>query len=173
MRLEERYLKWLMGLVNVDRKYLYVCDYLLNTDYIYTVGNDVNRAVEGMTLRQDFEEMYGMLEGLSGRDCSLLEMMVELAIRCDGVMYDPQFGERPEYWFWCFMVNLGLDKYTNDAFDPIKVRQICEDFNYRHYNSNGKKGGMFVVTFPRADLRVTELWYQMMWWLNENSDSFV
>lgn len=166
------YLDWLMGLVGVGDEYVNLCGQLLRTDYIYTVGNDVNRAIEGIGLRQEYEESYGFVKELAGRECSLLEMLVELAIRCDGVMYDPGLGERPEYWFGIFLGNLKLSNYTNNRYDPGKISDICERFNYRYYNSDGRRGGLFVVTFPKADLRVTELWYQMMWWLNENQESF-
>lgn len=172
MRNVEKYLDWLMGIVGMGDEYLYLCDQLLRTDYIFTVGNDVNRAIEGIQLRQEFEEGYGFVEELGGKECSVLEMLVELAIRCDGVMFDPAKGERPEYWFWCFMENLKLDKFTNEEYDAGKIDEIIERFNYRYYNSHGRRGGLFAVKEPRGDLRVTELWYQMMWWLNENEKSF-
>ena len=166
-RKTERYLTWLMGKVGIDQDYSMLCDRMLHTDYIYYVGNDENRATDGMAMRYEFENRYGFLEELSD-ECSVLEMFVALAIRAEVVMSDPEYGNRTDVWFWEVMKNLGLDAYSNYYFDERAVNDILEDFIYRRYDRYGCKGGAFPVKKPLRDMRTTEIWYQMMWWLNEN-----
>jgi len=165
--LKERYLTWLMGRVAIGEDYTMLCRYMLNTDYIFFCSNDDNRATDGLDLRYEFENRYGWIEDLSD-ECSILEMLVALSIRCDDVMFDPEYGHRTDFWFFEMIKNLELDKFDDDFFDQRAVNSILEDFIYRHYGKNGGRGCAFKVKKPLHDMRTTELWYQMMWWLNEN-----
>lgn len=156
-----------MDQVNIEDDYLYLCDHLLNTRYIYFVGNDCNRAEDGLSMRVEFEHKHGVINDIDD-ECTLLEMFVKLAIRCDeDVMYDPEYGDRVEKWFWEMLSNLGLTRFNNRHYDKEAVDYILDGFNNRIYGKKGGEGCAFPVEKPLHDMRTTEIWYQMMWWLNE------
>lgn len=168
---KEAYRDWLMSFVGASEEYSLLCDQLLDTDFIYFVGNDVNRAEDGLQLRDEFEEEYGLIRDLMDRPCTLLEMFVALAMRCErDVMYDPNAGNRTNIWFWTMMKNLKLDKCTTKWYKWTTINQILKDFNERNYDFDGQNGGAWVVHHPKEDLKKVELWYQMNWFLVENYD---
>ena len=158
---------WLMTIVEMPDIYIELCEQMLDTKFVYFVGNDCNRAEDGLALRFEFEEEYGVIQDMDG-ECSLLEMFVKLAMRCeDDVMCEPSEGDRTSYWFWLMMENLGLTVFKGRSYDFEAVNDILDDFNNRHYGKNGGHGCAFKVRKPLRDMRTTEIWYQMMWWLNE------
>ena len=62
--------------------------------------------------------------------------------------------------------NMGLRYMTNDQIDEEVVYDTVNRVLDRDYGPHGE-GGLFTVRNPREDLRDTEIWYQMCWWLNE------
>jgi hypothetical protein len=156
-----------MDLVNIEDDYIYLCDRMLDTKFIYFVGNDCNRAEDGLSLRVEFEHDNGIISDIDD-ECTVLEMFVKLAIRCDeDVMYDAEYGNRVDKWFWEFLDGLGLTKFNNRNYVSEDVDRILDDFNNRHYGKKGGRGCAFEVKKPLRDMSTTEIWYQMMWWLNE------
>jgi hypothetical protein len=98
--------------------------------------------------------------------CSILEMMVALAIRCEEeIMYDPDIGDRTAQWFWCMIANLGLGGITDDVYDRAYVDDILIRLLYREYEPDGR-GGLFRIRNCEYDLREVEIWCQMLWYLN-------
>ena len=94
-------------------------------------------------------------------------MMVALAIRCEEhIMGDQDIGDRTGLWFWGMIENLGLLSMTDTAFNKRRVDEIIDIFLNREYKRNGE-GGLFTVKNHRDDLRTVEIWYQLMWYLNE------
>jgi len=121
---------------------------------------DVNRVADGLNLRE-------RLGFQSGNPCSIFEMMVALAVRCEEhIMTNDEIGDRTPRWFWGMIENLGLREMTDDIFDESVVDEIIERFLARDYSYNGR-GGLFYVSEPRMDMRDVEIWYQMMWYLDE------
>ena len=173
--IEDRYLNWLrQQAMGQDRSYDSLLDFLYSKPYIYTIRMDENRAMDGVELRYifgshngyDYEDIQSGLD--SGRDCSMLEMMVGLARRCeDQIMLDMEEGAQPERWFIVMLTNLGLKSQTNDAFDEKQADYIVERFLAHQYSYYGD-GSLFSVCKPRHDMRKTDLWYQAMWYLTEN-----
>lgn len=166
------YFDWLCEIVCGERhteslSFRKLLGYLHNTEFVWSVPMDENRAWDGVDLRYRFacrrsgvEEMY--LKG----PCSVLEMMVALAVRCEiEIMDDPLMGDRTGQWFWGMIVNLGLGAMSDDRFDENYVREVVERFLYRDYDSDGK-GGLFTVKNCDRDLRTVEIWYQLNWYLN-------
>lgn len=174
-KLEDRYLNWLkQKAMGQDRSYDLLLDFLYNKPFSYTIRMDENRAEDGIELRYTFgfkndipeEDIYTGLD--SGRDCSMLEMMVGLARRCESqIMVDMEEGEQPERWFRIMIQNLGLSSQTNDNFDAEKADYITDRFLAHQYSYYGD-GSLFSVCNPRYDMRKTDLWYQAMWYLTEN-----
>lgn len=165
------YFEWLIFLIcQNDRErvsYQKVFKQMLETDFIPIVHNDENRAADGVNLRLLFEDETGETCEKFG-ECSILEMMVALALRCENdIMYDPDEGDRTSVWFWEMMDNLGLSEMTNENFDGRFVKRVLDILNRREYSRNGE-GGLFYVHDIGAgyDMRTTELWYQLMYWLN-------
>lgn len=174
-KLEDRYFDWLkQKAMGQDRSYDLLLDFLYNKPFSYTIRMDENRAEDGIELRYTFgfendipeEDIVAGLD--SGRDCSMLEMMVGLALRCESqIMVDMEEGEQPERWFRIMIQNLGLSSQTNDNFDAEKADYITDRFLAHQYSYYGD-GSLFSVCNPRYDMRKTDLWYQAMWYLTEN-----
>lgn len=81
-------------------------------------------------------------------------------------MTNDEIGDRTPLWFWGMIGNLGLREMTDDIFDESVVDEVVERFLARDYSYNGR-GGLFYVSKPRMDMRDVEIWYQMMWYLDE------
>jgi hypothetical protein len=162
---EERYVSWLESLVITDEDlwaYDSLLRFLYTKDFYWLVDMDSNRAEDGLRLR------HCNLEISLDRPCSVLEMMIALAYRCeDDVMSDPKYGDRTQVWFWNMIDNLGLAGMTNDQFSPKIANDIVDKFLERAYEPSGK-GSLFMVNRPDIDMRNVEIWYQMHAWLNEN-----
>ena len=83
-------------------------------EFTYSIPMDGNRAEDGVDLRYRFGYENGYSSSmisvyLDNRMCSVLEMMIALAIRCEEhIMDDPDIGNRTGQWFWNMIVNLGL-----------------------------------------------------------------
>lgn len=136
----------------------------------YTIPRDRNRAKDGENLRKKYiSETLGSRHGssilLSGR-CTVLEMMVALAIRCEeSIMDDPAKGDRTRQWFWGMITSMGLGGMTDDRYDENYVKKVLKRFLDRDYAPNGK-GGLFTIKKCDTDLRDVEIWYQLCWYLN-------
>ena len=144
---------------------------LHNIEFRYSIPMDANREEDGIDLRyrfvtevgipKNYQEVYAYLDG----PCSVLEMMIALAIRCEeSIMDDPDIGDRTSEWFWLMMKNLGLDYMSDRKFDRDIAEEKISIFLDRRYKRNGE-GGLFVVN-GRRDLRKVEIWYQMCWYLD-------
>ena len=144
---------------------------LHNIEFRYSIPMDANREEDGIDLRyrfitevgipKNYQEVYAYLDG----PCSVLEMMIALAIRCEeSIMDDPDIGDRTSEWFWLMMKNLGLDYMNDRKFDRNIAEEKISIFLDRKYKRNGE-GGLFVVN-GRRDLRKVEIWYQMCWYLD-------
>ena len=93
-------------------------------------------------------------------------MMIALSIRCEEhIMDDPDVGDRTGQWFWNMLVSLGLGSIDDRKFDRYLVDDVLERFLNREYKRNGE-GGLFTVNNGR-DMRQTEIWYQMNYYLRE------
>lgn len=173
-----QYFEWMCELVcgekgnkrNTYRKLLY---WLHNRDFYYVIGMDGNRADDGIELRYRFGDDFGyhpavITNTLDIRhNCSVLEMMVALAHRCEeSIMDDPDIGDRTGEWFWSMIKNLNLYSMTDKNFDKEYADEILDRFMNREYDPDGS-GGLFTVTSRNVDLRNVEIWYQMMWYLDE------
>lgn len=174
----DEYFEWMYDLVCNDiygnKSFHKLLDFLYATEFVPTLDRDQNRAHDGIALRYrfGFEKGYSRdvidyeLSGILG-PCTILEMMVALSNRIEeGIMDDPDYGDRTGQWFWNMIVSLGLVNMSDDNFDEYRARDIVIIFINREYSPNGK-GGLFTLEYPRRDLRTVEIWYQAMWYLDE------
>lgn len=174
--LVNEYFYWLCELI-YDKKYSRRLSYhrllvrLHQIDFCYILEMDENRAEDGVNLRYRFgyEKDYPSDTAarlLPNKPCSMLEMMIALASRSEELMDDPDIGNRTGKWFWTMIVNLGLGDMDDDNFDKVYVDTIIERFMRREYSPDGM-GGLFTFEHCNKDLRKVEIWYQMMWYLDE------
>lgn len=127
---------------------------------------DGNRAEDGLSLRARYEDETGYSSMMQNRPCSVLEMMVALAVRCEeDIMTDDVYGDRTPYWFDSMIFSLGLSGMTDPHYDEEYVADILYKFLYRQYGSNGR-GGLFTINNPNIDVRSMEIWMQLNWYLN-------
>ncbi|MCM1363432.1 MAG: hypothetical protein NC215_00410 [Ruminococcus sp.] len=142
--------------------------HLHNTEFTYIIGMDGNRVEDGINMRYRFAQDFGYSPAmipayLDNKPCSILEMMVALAIRCNvEIIGDDDVAEKI---FWSMISNLGLRYMTNEDFDPAYVEDVVNRFLNREYERDGK-GGLFRVRDCKHDMRSVEIWYQMNWYLN-------
>lgn len=131
---------------------------------------DGNRYEDGISLRYRFGRESNIHEAVISRDldyypCSVLEMMIALAIRCEeDYMSDPSYGDRSYIWFNDMLESLGLYPMSDDHFQQQYVIEHVYRFLNHQYSSNGK-GGLFTVDRPGVDMRQEEIWKQAMWHL--------
>ena len=105
---------------------------------------------------------------LDNRPCSVLEMLIALAFRCEEhIMTDPDIGNRMGQWFWNMIVSLGLDAMDDSRFHEDRADYILDRFERRDYEPNGA-GGLFTLNRPAEDMRRLDIWYQLMHYLQEN-----
>ena len=180
-QLNNEYFEWMYDIVCSDkdysklsyRKLLY---FLHDVEFTYMYDRDENRAIDGIDFRYRFGDECGYSDSiiqtyLDTRPCSVLEMMVALALVVEEhIMDDPTFGNRTGQWFWNMIVSLGLGSMSDARFDRDYTEQVIIRFLNREYERNGK-GGLFTISDDRRDMRTAEIWYQTMWYLNDFLDN--
>lgn len=143
---------------------------LFDTDFEAIMQRDLNRTSDGLALRNVYLDLLGAYEPkfLRTKPCSVLEMMIALADRCENqIMEDDDIGNRTGEWFWGMIENLGLSDMVDGHFVEKRVDYILARFMNRTYDSDGK-GGLFTVHNPPKPIPKVEIWYQMNWFLSQN-----
>jgi hypothetical protein len=173
-RIKNEYFEWLLGMARTTRysdgvSFTKLLRLLHDIEFEYVMVKDRNRAEDGIDLRYRFAYEYDGIENaeryLTG-PCSMLEMMVALAIRCEeDMMEDTRYGDRTGQWFWGMIVSLGLGGMTDSRFDESFIRETIDRFLDRKYAPNGK-GGLFTIRDHSVDMRKVEIWTQLLWYLD-------
>ena len=136
-------------------------------DFRVVIKNDINRAKDGVDLRRRYFLTTGLDTNMGRCQCTVLEMMVALTIRCEeSIMDNPDIGDRTSQWFWSMINTLGLSDMTDNRFDESVVREKIDIFLDREYEPDGQ-GGLFRIKHCRRDLRKVEIWYQLCWYLDQ------
>ena len=171
-RVNEEYFEWLCELIDGKRfshvrTYEKLLSHLHNIEFTWFVPHDDNRASDGVQLRRRFGLVRNdmSLQGYLHGPCSVFEMMVALAIRCEEtIMDDDSIGNRTGQWFWGMIHSLGLTPMTDREFDVRQVDAIIARFLNRDYNPDGS-GSLFTVSNCAYDMRRVEIWCQLSWYL--------
>lgn len=173
-RVKDDYFNWLYDNVCKGRtyeniSYIKIFTLLHDIEFTFSIRNDSNRARDGIDLRYRyalFVDDERVLEILDG-PCSVLEMMVALAIRCEeSIMGDTRYGDRTGQWFWEMMYSLGIGNMIDEKFDEELAAEIIFRFMDRDYEPDGK-GGLFYIKGCKDDLRDVEIWSQLCWYLEK------
>lgn len=179
--IRDRYFDWLMDIVCRDyfedyrHRYKTLLKFLLTREYFWSIPKDENRFTDGLQLRDTF--LYENPDAIDDFEayfdpstCSILEVMVALAQRCESIMANDSYGDRTSRWFWDMIDSLNLWHMSEGYFDREYVKASVYAALNHDYNPDGR-GGLFTIPGTRDDLRNVELWYQMCWYLNYIIDS--
>lgn len=162
--LEQLYLSWLCAKVLIVKNptpsltYDTLFKTLQNTEFVWLLTGDDNRAEDGKELRREFLILADIPDDVEWRTiipCSVLEMLIAFSRRCE----DNSAWSAKE-WFWQFLDNLNL-KEVNDAarVEPEEIQEVLELFLWRQYPPDGD-GGLFPLSRPHRDQREVEIWDQ-------------
>lgn len=172
--LDELYLTWLysqvspVGIGNPTKTHWKLLGQLYRTEFVYLIGNDENRALDGIELRREFAEakdIHIQDQGWMELPCSMLELLVALSRR-----FSFDGGGEPRERFWEMMENLHLSKYTDAVgVDVEGVNAILMSVVWRYYRSNGV-GGIFPLKHATRDQTGIELIYQMSDYILETQE---
>ena len=173
--LERAYFEWMYSTVcegrfAAENSYRKLLEYLHTVEYTWILPDDSNRADDGSEgLRWKFiYEHHIRLDGpkdqLDG-PCSVLEMILALAFRCEEIMDNAFLGDRTAQWFWQMITNLGLGGMSDRRFDIRYVEETVQRFLDRDYEPDGH-GSLFVIRNCDVDLRDVETWTCMLWYLD-------
>lgn len=161
---EEFYFNWLCAKVERMRpttpsnSYFRLLKILQNTEFVWLLSGDDNRAADGQELRREFliaAELPDNKEWRFHEGCSIFEMLIAFSRRAEF-----QTAILARDWFWEFLDNLGLSDF-NDAFDVSDdiIDDILYQLVWRTYEYDGL-GGLFPIGTPKHDQRNVEIWYQ-------------
>ena len=171
-RINDEYFEWLCELIDADRfdkqlSYRKLLMRLHSIEFTWFIPKDDNRADDGVQLRRRFaiiRDDMRIVRYIQG-PCSVLEMMIALAIRCEEtIMDDALLGNRTGQWFWGMVHNLGLSPMRDISFDKNYVDDVITRLLNREYEPDGK-GGLFTVRHCKHDMRTVEIWRQLSWYL--------
>ena len=171
-QVNDEYFEWLCEMIDIGRfskqiSYRKLLTHLHNIEFTWFVPHDDNRADDGVQLRRRFALVRDdlRLQRYLNGPCSVLEMMVALALRCEEwIMDDAQMGNRTGQWFWGMIRNLELSGMRDDKFDRDYVDYVIARLLNREYEPDGN-GGLFTVRHCDHDLRTVEIWVQLSWYL--------
>lgn len=178
---QEDYFRTLYKEVSTSRSRSYmILSRLLHTiDFVWSVPNDDNRIGDALQRRKEYMDRYGYSEALKRKPASVFEVLVSIVYRMLYLMYGEERGLSASKLYLELLTNLELSEFTDGMFLRTKklkkleaeVRVKVSKMMYRKYTISGR-GGLFPLKrSPRKhgiDLRKTELWYQMMYYLEEN-----
>ncbi len=172
---EWEYLQWLnevAGLnnsMNPAKTYSLLAERLYRKEFVWSVGNDDNRADDGLYLRDNFQRQYGGVPIVGPP--SMFEVLISLSQRLAFDMSEE--NDDPAYWFHILLANANLDQFTDEYFlsdysTPSRVDNILNRIIFRKYDADGS-GGLFPLRNPSEDQRGVELWFQLAEYVLERS----
>ena len=169
MDILNEYFNWLYFMVvpRPDRDHYRKLFVMLHgMEFKYFVPYDENRASDGMNLRWYFVDDGGDDEILRWKEpCTVLEMLISVAMHMDKIVGDPEGELDIRHWFWMMLDNLDLSAMTDDKYDRMYVYGRVNLFMNREYEPDGD-GNIIYIPDCKDDLRKVEIWWQMCWYLD-------
>ena len=143
---------------------------LHNIMFRSVLERDRNREDDGLFLRERFQfpvKYERFIHDFVVKECSVMEVLVALAIRADNeIVGDPAEGH-PEKFFMEMIKNLGLYRLVKRRYDERDVNKIIQRWLSRRFESDGR-GSPFPVRYDYRDQRGLEIWDQMNSYISEN-----
>jgi hypothetical protein len=176
--MNDPYFQWLCKRVGIPEKKHYVLMAQELHELIFRPGDaietDKNRANDGLQLRVEFMNRYGMIGSSVNRGpCTMLEFLIGLAQRMSYVMGTDENDLHTAHYFWAMIGNLRLNKLEDGRYEELNgdffVDEAADRVMFRNYEWDGS-GGLFPLKQCRHDQRKTEIWYQMQSWLLESDE---
>lgn len=165
--MDDRYFQWLRSQVSFegpDYSYFLLMKDLHEYEFKAVVELDENRINDVFELRRRFgEETRFDHDYISGK-VSVLEVLIRLAERATYIADEEDDRNK---WFWIFLHNLGLDRFTDENYNSDEVNQIVWVFVNRRYTKTGNGGVFPMKRRTKTDQRLLELWYQLAEYLHE------
>ena len=163
------YFDWLYFMVipNPNKNhYRKLLSALHSIEFRYFVDYDENRASDGENLRWYYVNDGGNDEILRWKEpCTVLEMLIALAINADKMIGDPDGERYLKDWFHKMLDNLDLAWMDDTRYDKKYVNERVTMFLDRTYEPDGN-GNIIYIPDCQADLRKVEIWWQMCWYLD-------
>ena len=152
---------------------------LWDIEYIPLVGNDHDRAAEGLELRSRYRKILAKKAGdgefytpdirdIFG-ECRVLEMLVALSMRMYDLMQDLGFYNSVSRWFWEIMECVGFDSLDDSCWIDGRDEDMVEECVGHIMRGDGVRsradweGGWFGV----HGWQHMEIWYQMHAYLKQ------
>lgn len=160
---------WLVERVGFKRRgYTKLMELLHESPFLVYIDRDDDRVEDGKALRDDYcSENRIPIYLFDYEECTVLEMLVGLAIRVDNEWTGDPGEEHPEVIFWEMLKNLGLDRYSNGRFRKDPAINILGRWIKREFERDGK-GSIFPLKEPYYDQTQVEIWKQMQEYVGEN-----
>lgn len=143
---------------------------LHDMEFTYILDRDDNRYDDGAELRDDYEipeEYFDYVDEFMNQPCSVMEMLVALAIRVEGQYIGDPADEHPERFFVEMIDNLGLNTMRRGRMREYEVIKIIRRWLDRKFEKDGR-GSPFPVRYDHRDQRCLEIWDQMNNYISEN-----
>ena len=165
------YFEWLVGIID-DGEHddmLPVLSYLWKKEFVWSNGMDANRAKKGIDLREEYADIYECRFTCDDRKepCSVLEMLVRLAMDVENNVVGVPGEERPDIWFWEWLENLKIDdRCTGRGYSKDYHDQCIDNWLDGNISRSGKRSP-FPLKHSRANQRDKDIWMQCMAYVNE------
>ncbi len=164
--IDYEYFGWLCAKVSSPHTRVYddLMRILFQTEFVWVVPGDRNRAEDGLELKEHFlNETKCEQDPLwFNEPCSIFEFLIAFAQRASFQTDTPVSD-----WFWTFIKNLDLIDYQHvSKEDALVIEEILYSFIWRTYEINGA-GGLFPLDDPKEDQRKVEIWYEFCAWVDE------
>ena len=141
----DSYFQWLADdkSLHGNNEYWRLLRALHRKEFYATVSRDRQIADDGLYLRYIYRRNYRSYDAELPILPSCLEALIGLAMRLHvGLMRIEE-----EEWFWIFLTNLGLDKFTDDEYDQMggtdAVNAILSRWLMRQRKNDGTKYTIF------------------------------
>lgn len=154
------YFDWLCDIVGLNTTdSIHLAKTLYDIPYEWHFVMDENRAEEGLTLRVEFSEEFGVVtEDIKSGKCSVFEMLVALSRR----MFENS-DISPDKCYHEMIRNLGLLDYPEKPVIYLVIKRWMDG----NFDRNGT-GSPFVFRHHEGDARNLDLWNAMTIYISEN-----
>jgi len=157
------YFQWLCDKVVTPERgnYMLLLSKLHSTTFVWTNPEDDSRAAKGRNLRWEYawSNEQGVDDYILNQPCTVLEMLVQLAMDVEHFVLGAPGIDQTSEWFWQMMHNIGLDAMDDLHYNDLYITSRIDDVMYRRYDACGN-GGLFPRATYFRDARITGLWQQ-------------